>query len=73
METFENHPMADLNDAEAAAIVGGAVAPLVATLLVPLTYAVGMAVDLGYLALTESQVQRGGDSAALAGVPHRPR
>lgn len=58
----------ELTDVEAVEVQGGAVAPLVAVLLVGST---AYAVDLGYVALTGTQVQNEGDSADLSGAGYR--
>ena len=46
----------------------GAVAPLVALLLIFLLGMVAFAVDIGWIVLTESELKNAADSAALAGV-----
>jgi len=46
----------------------GAVAPLVALLMVPLIGMVALAVDYGYLCAVKTDLQRAADAAALAGV-----
>src|SRR5580704_18540720 len=45
-----------------------AIAPLTAFLLIPLLGMVAFAVDLGWVALTQSDLQNAADSAALAGA-----
>ena len=62
--------LAELGADEAGRVQGGAVAPLVAVLLVPLVGAVSTAVDLGYLTTTNQELQSSGDSAALAGASY---
>ncbi len=46
----------------------GAVAPLLAILLVPLVTMVAFAIDLGRVAMTTAEIQNAADAAALAGV-----
>ena len=53
---------------EAMQVVGGAVAPLAAVLLVPLAGSVAFAVDLGYVSLTRGELQNHSESSALAGA-----
>ncbi len=60
----------EMSEIEAGQVQGGAVAPLVAILLVPLAGAVSTAVDLGFVTTTDQELQSGGDSAALAGASY---
>ena len=46
----------------------GAVAPLIAILMIPLMSMVAFMVDFGYLAVVKSDLQRSADAAVLAGV-----
>ncbi len=62
--------LVELGAGDASLVQGGAVAPLVVMLLVPLVGAVATAVDLGYVTHTGSQIQNAGGSAALAGGRH---
>lgn len=50
----------------------GVALPFIATMLVLLLGMTAFAVDLGWLYLNGSRIQRGADSAALAGVVHLP-
>lgn len=55
----------EMSENEAGQVHGGAVAPLMALLLVG---SAGYAVDLGYIAMTGTQVQNEGGSASLVAV-----
>jgi Flp pilus assembly protein TadG len=46
----------------------GAIAPLVALLLIPLLMVVACAVDLGWVVMVQSELQNAADAAALAGA-----
>lgn len=50
----------------------GAALPLIATMMILLIGVTAFAVDLGWIYLNSSRIQRAVDSAALAGVPYLP-
>lgn len=54
----------EMSEVEAGQVQGGAVAPLMAHLLVGST---GYAVDLGYVTLTGTELQNASDTSAAAG------
>lgn len=56
--------------AEALRRIGGAVAPRVALMLLPLAGAAAFSVDFGHVSGGSGELQNGADTAGLAGLSH---